>query len=73
MHMKHLSDIVENITILDRLGEGDPSISELAYDSREVRPDTLFFALKGLHTDGHGYIERAVQGGGGHHPLRSHR
>jgi UDP-N-acetylmuramoyl-L-alanyl-D-glutamate--2,6-diaminopimelate ligase len=42
---------------------GDPLVTGLAYDSRKVKPGNLYFALKGLHTDGHKYIGQAVENG----------
>ena len=44
---------------------GDPSvrISSLTCDSRAVQPGSLFFALRGTHADGHGFIEKAVAAG----------
>ncbi|MDR0450906.1 MAG: UDP-N-acetylmuramoyl-L-alanyl-D-glutamate--2,6-diaminopimelate ligase [Treponema sp.] len=39
----------------------DPLVSGLEYDSRKVKPGNLFFALKGLRTDGHNYIGQAVE------------
>ncbi len=32
-------------------------------DSREVKPDFLFVAVKGLTVDGHDYIEKAIENG----------
>lgn len=58
---------------LDRAGlligvEGGPSadaitIDHLADDSREVRPDGMFVAVRGVETDGHLFIDKAVQNG----------
>ena len=59
---KRLSALTGNINILFSAG-GDPLISGLAYDSRAVKPGFLFFALEGLHSDGHDYIENAVNKG----------
>jgi UDP-N-acetylmuramoyl-L-alanyl-D-glutamate--2,6-diaminopimelate ligase len=44
-------------------GGVDPLIASLEYDSRKAGPHTLFFALPGLHTDGHKYIDDAVSKG----------
>ncbi|MDR1025259.1 MAG: UDP-N-acetylmuramyl-tripeptide synthetase [Treponema sp.] len=44
-------------------GSGDPVITGLEYDSRKVRAGNLYFALRGLHTDGHRYIGQAVERG----------
>jgi len=32
-------------------------IADLAFDSREAGPESVFFALSGTHTDGHQYLE----------------
>jgi UDP-N-acetylmuramoyl-L-alanyl-D-glutamate--2,6-diaminopimelate ligase len=49
--------------LAERQGEGDPAIAALEYDSRAVQPGALFFALSGLHTDGHAYISDAIERG----------
>jgi UDP-N-acetylmuramoyl-L-alanyl-D-glutamate--2,6-diaminopimelate ligase len=38
-------------------------ISALAYDSRRVTPGTLFFAVPGVHVDGHDFVPQAVASG----------
>lgn len=60
---KRLSALLAKINIIEQHGPSDPHITALAYDSREVRSGSLFFALKGLHTDGHEYISSAVSKG----------
>jgi UDP-N-acetylmuramoyl-L-alanyl-D-glutamate--2,6-diaminopimelate ligase len=35
----------------------------LAYDSRAVEPGTLFFAVPGVHVDGHDFVPQAVSAG----------
>jgi UDP-N-acetylmuramoyl-L-alanyl-D-glutamate--2,6-diaminopimelate ligase len=45
-------------------GAGDEvEITALAYDSRTVRPGTLFFCVRGFHSDGHDFAAQAVRGG----------
>jgi UDP-N-acetylmuramoyl-L-alanyl-D-glutamate--2,6-diaminopimelate ligase len=44
-------------------GSRDPLVNGLEYDSRRVKPGRLYFALNGLHTDGHRYIGQAVERG----------
>ena len=39
------------------------TIGSLVYDSREAEPGSLFFALPGIHVDGHRFIEQAVASG----------
>ena len=38
-------------------------VSGLAYDSRRVTPGTLFFAVPGVHADGHDFVPAAVGAG----------
>jgi UDP-N-acetylmuramoyl-L-alanyl-D-glutamate--2,6-diaminopimelate ligase len=38
-------------------------VRALAYDSRAVEPGTLFFAVPGVHVDGHDYVPQAVERG----------
>mgnify|MGYP005839692055 FL=1 len=38
-------------------------VTDLTYDSRHVKQGNLYFALPGLHTDGHRYISQAIEGG----------
>ncbi|MDR0456515.1 MAG: UDP-N-acetylmuramoyl-L-alanyl-D-glutamate--2,6-diaminopimelate ligase [Treponema sp.] len=49
--------------LTERSGDADPLITALEYDSRKVQPGTLFFALPGLHTDGHTFINNAITQG----------
>ncbi|WP_316347134.1 UDP-N-acetylmuramoyl-L-alanyl-D-glutamate--2,6-diaminopimelate ligase [Desulfuromonas acetoxidans] len=57
-----LSQIVADVTSQGELA-ADVEISHLAYDSRCVRPGTLFFALRGVLVDGHDYAKSAVERG----------
>ena len=50
-------------TITDLSEINNIQISNLVFDSREVRKDSLFFALPGTHTDGNNYIEQAILAG----------
>lgn len=63
-----------HVARLDRLLEGLPSppevrgdpqrrVRSIAIDSREARVDSLFIALRGEHTDGHRFIDRAIANG----------
>ena len=70
---RHLSDffkdeVASRAGLLERHDGGhpdaaDPLVNSLEYDSRSVKPGTLFFALPGLHTDGHKYVADAVTKG----------
>ncbi|MDR2259097.1 MAG: UDP-N-acetylmuramoyl-L-alanyl-D-glutamate--2,6-diaminopimelate ligase [Treponema sp.] len=41
----------------------DPLVTGLEYDSRNIKPGNLYFALPGLHTDGRRYISDAIRRG----------
>jgi UDP-N-acetylmuramoyl-L-alanyl-D-glutamate--2,6-diaminopimelate ligase len=45
------------------VGDASTEIESLAYDSRKVRPGTLFFCVPGEKTDGHDFAAAAVDGG----------
>lgn len=40
-----------------------PEITGIAYNSQNVKPGYLFFAMKGYKTDGHQYIQNAIENG----------
>ncbi|PLX80760.1 MAG: UDP-N-acetylmuramoyl-L-alanyl-D-glutamate--2,6-diaminopimelate ligase [Desulfuromonas sp.] len=44
-------------------GPKNPLVGALVYDSRRVVPQSAFFALVGVESDGHAYIKEAVAGG----------
>ena len=53
--------VAADMTAIDDLSEiGSISISGLTFDSREVSPGSLYFALPGTHTDGNLYIPQAI-------------
>ncbi len=58
-----LSDILPSLPSHEISGPLDIPISGIAYDSRDVKPGYLFFALPGLHADGHDFIEKALDSG----------
>jgi UDP-N-acetylmuramoyl-L-alanyl-D-glutamate--2,6-diaminopimelate ligase len=44
-------------------GDANPEIENIEYDSRLVRPSSLFVAIKGYRTDGYDYLEQAKANG----------
>jgi UDP-N-acetylmuramoyl-L-alanyl-D-glutamate--2,6-diaminopimelate ligase len=42
---------------------GDPDVSSVEYDSRRVRPGSLFVAMHGESSDGNRYIDQAITAG----------
>lgn len=63
MKNKRLSELLTAINVIKHIGSNDSGISSLVYDSRDVTNGSLFFALKGIHTDGHKYISKAISSG----------
>ncbi|MCF6223896.1 MAG: UDP-N-acetylmuramoyl-L-alanyl-D-glutamate--2,6-diaminopimelate ligase [Flavobacteriaceae bacterium] len=61
--MKKLKDILYKVAVESVVGSVDLTVNSLAFDSREVLPNTLFVAQKGLIFDGHKYIETAIENG----------
>jgi len=59
--MKTLKNILYNTPILDVIGSTAIVIDKVAFDSRLVKQDTLFVAQKGVVTDGHLYIDKAIE------------
>ena len=59
--------ITELVSVLGSAAtvRGDPTVKVrgLAYDSRRVEAGDLFTALTGLHTDGHRFIDQAIEQG----------
>jgi UDP-N-acetylmuramoyl-L-alanyl-D-glutamate--2,6-diaminopimelate ligase len=49
--------------LIERWGDSDPLMNALEYDSRKIKPGGLYFAWTGLHTDGHAYIDEAINKG----------
>src|SRR5579859_2690531 len=41
----------------------DAEVAALAYDSRRVKPGTVFFAIQGEKADGHQFIPKALEQG----------
>ncbi len=61
--MRYLSKILDGITFTELQGSADVEITSITADSRQVKPGTLFVAVKGTQVDGHIYIEQAIKDG----------
>jgi UDP-N-acetylmuramoyl-L-alanyl-D-glutamate--2,6-diaminopimelate ligase len=59
----NLCDLIEGIDALRVTGPADPVISSVAYDSRNVTPGALFFALPGEKADGAEFAQDAIARG----------
>ncbi len=61
--MKKLADILKNIEVQELRGPGDITVSDLSFDSRQIKKGQLFIAVKGTAADGHKYIQPAIEKG----------
>lgn len=61
--MKVLKDILYKVAVEGVWGDTNVAIEGIAFDSRKVKTKTLFVAQRGLTTDGHKYIDMAIQSG----------
>jgi UDP-N-acetylmuramoyl-L-alanyl-D-glutamate--2,6-diaminopimelate ligase len=59
----HLKQIVQQLTGATVEGSLDRDVSGIAYDSRRVTPGMLFVAIPGRNTDGHEFINTAIERG----------
>ena len=58
--MKNLKDILYKVAIDVIVGSSDVMISKIELDSRNVKANDVFVALKGTLVDGHNYISKAL-------------
>lgn len=58
-----LRDLIDESSVVSFKGDWNTAILNLSTDSRRVIPGTLFFALRGLRTNGNRYIEEAISRG----------
>ena len=58
-----LGDLLRDLPVLYAGADVALEISSLAYNSREVGPGSLFFAIHGDKADGHAYIPQALERG----------
>ncbi len=63
MSSKKILSLLSEVSYLKLRGSADTKIKGLTYDSRDVEKGFMFFAHKGIHTDGHLYIENALNRG----------
>jgi UDP-N-acetylmuramoyl-L-alanyl-D-glutamate--2,6-diaminopimelate ligase len=58
-----LNEMIKNLSVYELFGGDEVEISSIEYDSRFVKTDSLFIAVKGLKVDGHDYINQAIKNG----------
>ena len=58
-----LSDLLKDLAVKEVKGETNINIQDIQFDSRQVKPGTLFVAQPGTVVDGHDYIDKAIEAG----------
>lgn len=61
--MKLLTHIIKNLTPTEIIGNTELVITQISIDSRKAGKSSLYVAIKGVQSDGHMYIESAIQNG----------
>ena len=61
--MKLLKDILYGVGLRAVSGITNVMVNEIHFDSRNVKMDDVFIAVRGTITDGHNYIETAINSG----------
>ncbi len=61
--MLNLKDILYKVAVEKVVGSTNISIDDIQFDSRKVSSNALFIAQKGLHFDGHQFIDQTIDNG----------
>ncbi|WP_421803447.1 UDP-N-acetylmuramoyl-L-alanyl-D-glutamate--2,6-diaminopimelate ligase [Flagellimonas sp.] len=61
--MKLLKDILYGVSLSAVSGDTNVMVNNVHFDSRKVEMDDVFVAVRGTVTDGHEYIQKAVDSG----------
>ncbi len=58
-----LQDVLYKVSIRSVLGSTSVEVNDIQIDSRRVKQGTAFIAVKGSATDGHQFIDKAIENG----------
>lgn len=61
--MRNLQDILKNVKVLETFNQTEIEVEGIAFDSRKVQENYIFVAQKGVETDGHLFIDKAISNG----------
>jgi UDP-N-acetylmuramoyl-L-alanyl-D-glutamate--2,6-diaminopimelate ligase len=62
-HKMNWKELAEEVTAVGAGGDSAQPVTGVEYDSRRVRPGSVFVAMKGGSTDGNRYVEKAIAAG----------
>lgn len=63
--MPELKKILYKVSLTSSLGDMDIDVKGLTFDSRKVAPGFVFVAVAGTLSDGHAFIDKAIDSGAG--------
>ncbi len=58
-----LEEMLKGVDVISIIGEPDTDIKGIAYDSRDIKKEDLFFCISGYKTDGHKFAYDAFNNG----------
>lgn len=58
--MRNLKDLLYGVSISQTVGRIDVQVEEIQFDSRNIKENDVFVAVRGVTVDGHNYIEKAI-------------
>jgi len=61
--LKELKEILFGVNIDSVYGDTNRSISGISFDSRQIKQNSIFIAVKGYDLDGHDFIEQSINSG----------
>lgn len=59
----NLETLLNRIPVLEITGKQNPEVSEIVFDSRKAVENSLYVAIKGTVSDGHSFINPAIEKG----------
>jgi len=63
IRVKVLNDILKTISVIKVIGNSELPVTAIEFDSRKVQSGSLFVAVKGTLSNGHDYIDKAIENG----------
>tara|TARA_Y100001935_G_scaffold214180_1_gene185217 strand:- start:1941 stop:3398 length:1458 start_codon:yes stop_codon:yes gene_type:complete len=61
--LKELKEILFGVNIDSVYGDTNLSVSGISFDSRQIKQNNIFIAIKGYDLDGHNYIDQSINNG----------
>ena len=59
----NLQELLYKVSFVKIIGTTNIEVIDIAFESRKVKVDYLFVALKGTQSDGHSYISQTIKSG----------